>query len=143
MDFISLGCKQPKLESLPVELIAEILEALDLSSLCIISCLSRRLRLVASAPALNPWKGPIMRNLFSRDAPYEPCLTHLSERSSLVPRSNWVDVLVIARPEFLLFEVTLPNLPDEYYAEAFSRRFLPSWTKVKKDGQTWKEAYRK
>lgn len=43
-------------ESLPVELIAEILGELDLTSLILVSYLSRRLHAIASDPSLNPWK---------------------------------------------------------------------------------------
>lgn len=51
------------LESLPVELIADILSELDLTTLITVSCLSRRLRSIVSEPALNPWRRPILRNL--------------------------------------------------------------------------------
>lgn len=129
-------------ESLPVELIAEILSELDLESLATVSCLSKRLRSIAGDPTLNPWKRAIARNLRRRDGDYEPCLAHLSERSTF-PRTNWLDVLSSARPDFILFEATLPNLLDSDYAEAFSRRFLPSWDKWRKDGCRWREAYRK
>ncbi|KXN86129.1 hypothetical protein AN958_10496 [Leucoagaricus sp. SymC.cos] len=125
------------LEALPVELIADILAELDLASLIICSHLSRRLRLVASDPALNPWRRPILRNLETHN--YEPALKHLSVRMT-VPRHNLVDVLSIARPSFLLFDATLPNLTEDEWEECFMRRFLPSWRKWKKEG-SWRQGF--
>ncbi|THH11905.1 hypothetical protein EW145_g329 [Phellinidium pouzarii] len=126
-------------EALPVELIAEILSALDLATLITVSCLSRRLREISSDTALNPWKGPIAHNLRNKDGEYESCLAHLTART---PRANWVDILSAARAEFILFSASIPSLPDSDYDECFRRRFLPSWTKWKKDGR-WKEAFLK
>lgn len=129
-------------ESLPVELIAEILSEVDLESLITVASLSRRLRSITSDSALNPWKRPIVRNLQRRDGMYEPCMTHLAEHS-IFPRANWLDILSAARADFLLFDATLPNLPESDYAEAFRRRFLPTWAKRGKDGCRWREVYRK
>jgi len=126
-------------ESLPVELIADILGELDLESLITLSCLSRRLRDIASDPSLNPWRRPILRTLGSGQ--YEDSLKHLSVRCT-VPRQNWVEVLTLAHPSFILFEATLPNLKIIEWEECFNRRFLPGWRKWKKDG-TWKAAYLK
>jgi hypothetical protein len=127
------------LDTLPVELIADILAELSLADLIVAAYLSRRFHTVASDPALNPWRKPILRNLHTHN--YEPALTHLSVRS-IVPRHNWIDILSLARPSFLLFKATLPNLKESEWEEAFRRRFLPSWAKWKKDGY-WKEAYLK
>jgi len=127
------------LESLPVELIAEILGSLDLESLVRVSYLSRRLRHIASDSSLNPWRRPILQNLASDN--YELCFRHLSLRS-IVPRSNWIDILTLAPPGFLLFESSLPNLKASEWEECFRRRFLPGWLKWKKDN-TWRESYLK
>lgn len=127
------------LDTLPVELIADILAELSLADLIVAAYLSRRLHTVASDPALNPWRKPILRNLCTHN--YEPALAHLSVRS-IVPRHNWIDILTRARPSFLLFQATLPNLKQSEWEEAFRRRFLPSWAKWKKDAH-WKEAYLK
>lgn len=129
-------------QELPVELVAEILSQLDLPSLIIVSGISRRFRNIASDPALNPWRGPILRSVRDRDADYEPALKHLGERS-VVPRSCWLDILASARSSFLLFEATIPNLPDIDYQEVFHRRFLPSWKRWRTDNVSWKEVYRK
>ncbi|EPQ59108.1 hypothetical protein GLOTRDRAFT_32965 [Gloeophyllum trabeum ATCC 11539] len=126
-------------ESLPVELIAEILSELDLQSLVTASYLSRRLNQIVSDPSLNPWRRPISRNLQSGE--YEDCLKHLSVRS-VVPRQNWVEIFSLARSSYLLFESTSPNLRSEEWEECFKRRFLPSWVKWKKDC-SWREAYQR
>jgi hypothetical protein len=124
-------------EALPVELIADILAELDLASLTTCAYLSRRLHLVASDPALNPWRKPILRNLQTHN--YEPALRHLSIRTT-VPRHNWVEILSTARPSFLLFEATLPNLKESEWEECFMLRFLPSWRKWKKD-DSWRQGF--
>ncbi|RXW24686.1 hypothetical protein EST38_g1173 [Candolleomyces aberdarensis] len=126
-------------EELPVELIAEVLGELDLPSLITVSYLSKRLQLVASDSSLNPWRRPILTDLRARN--YTVTLKHLSVRST-VPRQNWVEILSLAPPSFLLFEATLPNLKDKEWEECFNRRFLPSWKRWRKDG-SWKEAFLK
>ena len=126
-------------QSLPVELIADILSELDLESLIKVSYLSRRLHHIASDSSLNPWRAPILRNLYSSS--YENSLKHLSVRHT-VPRQNWVEILSIARPSFLLYEASIPALKDSEWEECFKRRFLPGWQKWKKEG-TWKEAFLK
>jgi hypothetical protein len=124
-------------ESLPVELIADILSELDLESLIKLSYLSRRLHHITSDSSLNPWRAPILRNL--RSSSYETSLKHLSVRLT-VPRQNWVEILSIARSGSLLFEATLPALKATEWEECFKRRFLPGWRKWKKDS-AWKEAF--
>ncbi|KIP12755.1 hypothetical protein PHLGIDRAFT_20795 [Phlebiopsis gigantea 11061_1 CR5-6] len=131
------------MESLPVELIAEILGELDLPSLIITSYLSRRLNYVASDSSLNPWRGPILRCLLVQPGtPYEPSLRSLSERST-VPRQNWIEILSMARADWLLLEATLPSLKDSEWEECFKRRFLPSWRKWKGEDEGWGPAFRK
>ncbi|TFY71988.1 hypothetical protein EVG20_g1027 [Dentipellis fragilis] len=126
-------------ESLPVELITDIMEELDLEALVTISYLSRRLHDIASDPYLNPWRRPILRNLRTGD--YEHCMKHLSVRS-IVPRQNWIEILSIAQPAFLLFEATLPNLKEVEWEECFKRRFIPGWMKWRRDC-SWRETYKK
>ncbi|KAF8195624.1 hypothetical protein K438DRAFT_1826239 [Mycena galopus ATCC 62051] len=125
------------LESLPVELIGQILGELNIADVIQISQLSRRLRLVSSDPILNVWRLPILRNL--RSEQYENSLKHLSVYMG-VPRHNWVDILSRARASYILFETTLPNLKEAEWEEVFKRRFLPSWTRWRKDS-TWRAAF--
>ncbi|KAH9943234.1 uncharacterized protein BXZ73DRAFT_97285 [Epithele typhae] len=132
-------------ESLPVELIADILGELDLTSLVLVAYLSRRLKDIASDPSLNPWRRPILRALraptsVDNEAEYEPVLRQLSVRQ-IVPRHNWVEILSLGKPEYLLFEMTLPNLKETEWEECFRRRFLPGWVKWKTT--SWKAAFLK
>ncbi|KAF8559184.1 hypothetical protein OG21DRAFT_1403684 [Imleria badia] len=135
-----LGAESITLQTLPVELLAEIFSELDLDSLIVISCLSRRLRAVTADSSLNPWRRPILRNLHLERA-YEKSLFHLSVRS-IVPRQNWIEILTFASPSFLLFDSTLPNLKSSEWEECFCRRFLPGWTKWK-NGNSWRETFMK
>ncbi|KAF9481837.1 hypothetical protein BDN70DRAFT_802580 [Pholiota conissans] len=126
-------------QDLPVELIADILGELDLENLVKMCYLSKRFYMVASDSSLNPWRKPIARNLNA--FAYEKVLKHLSVRS-VVPRHNWIEILTSARPSYILYEATLPNMKSSEWEECFSRRFLPSWKKWKKES-SWKEAYLK
>lgn len=128
--------KPTTLSSLPVELIADIMGELDLDSLIKLSQMSRQLQAIVSDPSLNPWRRPILRNL--RSASYGP-LTHLSVRQT-VPRHNWIEILSLASPAFILYDATLPNLKDAEWEECFNRRFLPGWKKWKREG-SWKQVF--
>lgn len=91
---------------------------------------------------MNPWRRPILRNLLQcPEVPYEPCLAHLSVRST-VPRQNWIEIMSLGRAQWLLLETTLPHLKDAEWEECFKRRFLPGWQKWKKDSATWRSAFR-
>lgn len=136
------GSDRSILINLPVELIAEILIRLDIRSLIVVGTLSRRLRNILSDPTLNPWRGPILRNLREIDSDYEVSLKNLAELS-IVPRSCWIDILALARSEYILFEATVPNIPDADYEEVHCRRFLPSWKRWRTDNSPWREVYRK
>ncbi|KAG7097284.1 hypothetical protein E1B28_004649 [Marasmius oreades] len=128
------------LDSLPVELIADILSELDLETLVHVSQLSRRFNVVVSDPALNPWRRPILRELDS--GKYHKALRNLSVRQT-VPRHNWIEILSLASPSFILFDTTLPNLKAEEWRECFSRRFLPSWRRWTRQDTSWKAAFLK
>lgn len=69
----------------------------------------------------------------------DPHLTNLSMRN-IVPRKNWVEVIVKAPADWILFKASLPNLTDEEWEECFSRRFLPGWKKWKKE-ERWRHAF--
>ncbi|KAJ3828104.1 hypothetical protein F5880DRAFT_1029998 [Lentinula raphanica] len=126
--------------TLPVELIADVLSELDLDSLITISYLSRRLHDIVSDPSLNPWRKPILRSLRSdQEGESSGSLKHLSVRR-IVPRHNWIEILSLASPSFILLDATLPNLSSEEWEECFNRRFLPGWRKWHKDG-SWKATY--
>lgn len=132
-----LGAQSVTLQTLPVELLAEIFSQLDLDTLITVSCISRWLRAVTADVSLNPWRRPILRSLHR--GIYDKSLSHLSVRS-IVPRKNWIEILTFASSSFLLFNSTLPNLKSSEWEECFRRRFLPGWTKWKKDG-SWRECF--
>ncbi|KAH8830348.1 hypothetical protein DL96DRAFT_1784557 [Flagelloscypha sp. PMI_526] len=116
------------MEALPPELVALILEELPLQTLIVVSYLSRHLYTISADSSLNPWRQPILhilRTLPVDEEVWAP-LKHLSVRR-VPPRSNFIDILSLAPPFFILFELTLPNLSSEEWKEAFRRRFLPSW----------------
>lgn len=149
-------------ESLPVELISDILGETNIESLIsasshpvcsrclgdlnttlpvrkVVSGLSRRLREIISDPALNPWRRPILRILNRGE--YGAGLANLSLRM-IVPKYNWIEIMSKAHPEFLLFEATIPNLNEHEWEECFRRRFLPGWAYWKK-GSNWRVAFHK
>lgn len=47
----------------------------------------------------------------------------------------------LGKAEYILFEMTLPNLKETEWEECFHRRFLPGWAKWKTS--TWKAAFLK
>ena len=118
-----------KLDDLPVELLADIFSLTDLACLIILSQVSAQIRAVISDPVLNPWRAPLHRAL--RDGPdYPPEMRSLGARP-IVPQQNFIEILSLATPDFLLLDATLPNLKQKDWAESFNRRFLPSWRKAK------------
>lgn len=102
-----------------------------------VSGLSRRLREIVSNPTLNPWRRPILRRLRRKD--YGADLANLSHRM-IVPKYNWIEIMSQADPDFLLFEVAVPNLNEHEWGECFRRRFLPSWAYWKKS-LSWRAAF--
>ncbi|KIO32846.1 hypothetical protein M407DRAFT_18309 [Tulasnella calospora MUT 4182] len=111
---------------LPVEILSDILTQLPIPSIVAASQISRYFRRICQDPLLNPWRPVILATLTDPDHSDLSCLVTLSEHGAM-PRQNFIDVLSLAPPHFLLFEVTLPTLPDYYWDEAINRRFLPSW----------------
>ena len=148
----------PTFESLPVELISDILGETDIKTLIsassyparrcsgclnragtVVSSLSRGLRGIISDPGLNPWRRPILRRL--RRGEYGTDLANLSLRM-IAPKHNWIEIMSKAHPEFLLFQATIPNLDEHEWDECFRRRFLPSWAYWKKNS-SWRIAFHK
>ena len=123
---------------LPVELVAEILSELDLPDLIHASQLSTGIRAITADAALNPWRRPVLRALHF--GAYNS-LRQLSDCST-VPRQNWIEILALAPPPFVLFDASVPRLATADWEQAFTRRFLPAWRRWKRDA-SWKEAYLK
>lgn len=111
---------------LPVEILSDILAQLPIPSIIAASQISRYFRRICQDPLLNPWRPVIIATLTDPDLTNLTWLTTLGEHGAM-PRQNFIDILALAPPHFLLLEVTLPTLPDYYWDEAINRRFLPSW----------------
>ncbi|KAK2466051.1 hypothetical protein APHAL10511_001693 [Amanita phalloides] len=109
---------------LPAELLAAVLAELDIPDLITAAQLCTRIRAVSADTTLNPWRAPIVRALQTGRHP--DALQHLSAHST-VPTHNWVDILALARPAFILFHLSLPRLSADHWRTALARRFLPSW----------------
>jgi hypothetical protein len=127
------------LELLPVELVAEILSELDLPDLFHASQLSTGIRAITADAALNPWRKPVLRAL---NAGAYDSLRQLSDCSTAMPRQNWIEILAIAPPPFVLFNASIPRLASADWEQAFARRFLPAWRRWKRDA-SWREVYLK
>jgi hypothetical protein len=128
------------LTKLPQELIADILAFLDLYTLLQISQTSRFFAAICRDGFLNPWRDPLRvvlrRQPTSEDE--QQLLMHLGCYSS-IPRQNWLHILSLVPPEFVLFN-DIPWLPDEIWHQAFMIRFLPSWARWKRS-QSWKRTF--
>jgi hypothetical protein len=111
---------------------------LDLPSLITMSQISRLFRAIVSDSSLNPWRRPILHCIRSGDL--SESFKHLSVRST-VPRHNWIEIMSLAKPQFLLYEATLPNLKEDEWEECYKRRFLPGW--IKGTVTRWKERFMK
>ncbi|KAG8802914.1 hypothetical protein FRC17_006316, partial [Serendipita sp. 399] len=122
---------------LPPELLTSIFEYLDLKSLIHVSGVCKHFKTVCSDPVLNPWRGQIEQVLRMRAPPEQfQVLRHLGWYSA-VPKENWLYILTVASPDFILFN-DVPPLPEAYWEYAFKHRFLPSWIKWKRDN-SWKQ----
>ncbi|EJD53959.1 hypothetical protein AURDEDRAFT_80661 [Auricularia subglabra TFB-10046 SS5] len=125
-------------DSLPVELVAQIVAELDVQSVIVASSISRRLRAVCTDVSLNPWRKPILAALHgdSHDA-----LRHLCVYSS-VPRQNFVEILSRAPTAVILFSIVIPKLSDAEWREAAMLRFLPGFlAKWRRPGVPWREVF--
>ena len=69
----------------------------------------------------------------------DPHLVNLSVRN-IVPHKTWIEVLAIANPEWILYQIALPNLREAEWEDCFTRRFLPGWKKWKKEGR-WRPTF--
>ncbi|KAG9016824.1 hypothetical protein FRB93_009353 [Tulasnella sp. JGI-2019a] len=109
---------------IPVETLADIFSLLSIPEIVVVSRVSRHLRLICQDPLLNPWRRPIIRLLRSDQS--LDALKTLSVHS-VVPRQNFVEILCLASPHFILLGATLPHLTIDQWHEVLNRRFLPSW----------------
>ena len=133
--------------NLPVELLTNIFKLLELHQLLAAARTCRLWRAICSDPLLNPFRDPIA-HILETQSHLEPekasGMYHLRTLSAFqwIPSRNWVEMLAMASPHFILFDCNLPNLSEEQWETAFRLRFPPSWTKWRRDGR-WKAAFLK
>lgn len=123
----------PRLENLPPELISLILSFLPLESLIVAPQLSTLFYQICSSSVLSPWRRPI--ELALRPPPLEayPLILGRLGCYSYVPRGEFLEILVRARPDFIATSMELPvGLSSREWEEVMRRRFLPSWR-----GENW------
>ena len=133
--------------NLPVELLANVFNLLELHQLLVAAQTCRLWRAICSNPSLNLFRNPIAHILESQcqlESEKTGSMFHLRTLSAFqwIPTRNWIEILATASPHFILFECNLPNLSEEQWEEAFRLRFPPSWTKWRRDGR-WRAAFLK
>jgi hypothetical protein len=135
------------ISNLPVELLANIFDLLDLHQLLAAARTCRLWRAICSDPLLNPFRSPIahiLENQWELEPEKTGEMRYLRTLSAFqwIPSRNWVEILAMASPHFILFECNVPNLSEEQWEEAFRLRFPPSWTRWRRDGR-WRPAFLK
>ena len=76
--------------------------------------------------------------------PSPPILAKLPSLSLFLPHDGgmiFVDLLVRARPKWILEVLELGRWREEVWREAFEARFLPSWKRFKVEGDTWRAIF--
>jgi hypothetical protein len=53
----------------------------------------------------------------------------------------FLNVLVRARPRWILERMEMGHWPQEIWKEAFERRFLPSWKEFKRVDDSWRAIF--
>jgi hypothetical protein len=134
-------------DSLPVELLTGVFSLLELHQLLTVAQTCRLWRAVCSDPLLNPFRDPIAHILEDQcqlESEKTGGMRYLRTLSAFqwIPNRNWVEILVMASPHFILFEWNVPNISEEQWEEAFRLRFPPSWTKWRRD-RRWRAAFLK
>jgi len=135
------------INNLPVELLAIIFNLLELHQLLAAARTCRLWRAICSDPLLNPFRSPIAHILESQcqlESEKTGGMHSLRTMSAFqwIPSHNWVEILAMAPPYFILFECNVPNLSEEHWEEAFRLRFPPSWTRWRRGGR-WRAAFLK
>jgi hypothetical protein len=85
-----------------------------------------------------------MDTLLDAGPPYPHLLTVLPTSRSFLPQDDgrlFLNVLVRARPRWLLERMEMGHWPQEIWKEAFERRFLPSWKEFKRVDDSWRAIF--
>lgn len=130
------------INNLPLELLANVFNILELHQLLVVAQTCRLWRAICSNPWLNLFRSPIAHILENQCSEKAGGMHYLRTLSAFqwIPSHNWVEILAVAPPHFILFECNVPNLSEEQWEEAFRLRFPPSWTRWRRDGR-WRAAF--
>lgn len=86
----------------------------------------------------------IIHHLLNLGPPYPNILAKLPQLSLLLPDdmgTMFIEILVRARPKWILERLEIGRWKDDMWREAFERRFLPSWRRFKGEGDTWRAIF--
>lgn len=92
---------------------------------------------------LSPLPG-VIDDFLSAGPPYPPLLARLPLLSTYLPDDGghtFLDLLVRARPKWIIERLEIGRWKEEVWREAFQRRFLPSWKRYKGEEDTWRAAF--
>ncbi|WWC73655.1 uncharacterized protein I206_107627 [Kwoniella pini CBS 10737] len=79
--------------------------------------------------------------------PYPKSLSVLPHLKNFLPpdpddsRRLFIQILVRARPKWIIERFEFLRWDDDFWEEAFERRFLPSWKRFKGDDDNWRAAF--
>ncbi len=83
----------------------------------------------------------VIHQLLLDGPPYPPILAKLPSLSLFFPQDGetiFIDLLIRARPKWILERLELGRWREAVWKKAFERRFLPSWKRFKGDGDSWR-----
>ncbi|WVR08039.1 hypothetical protein IAU60_005083 [Kwoniella sp. DSM 27419] len=129
---------------LPGEVLSQIASYLPLGQLVPFLSL-HPLLLSLTQSHLSPLP-PAIRAILSRP-PYPQALSVLPHLSRFLPPDQsdaerlLVQVLVRAQPRWLMERFEFGRWSDRLWQEAFERRFLRSWRRIKGDGDSWRAVF--
>lgn len=124
---------------LPVELLSIVLSHLPIDTLLALGLHSTFFRSLLVSPLVHPWDLPLHLVLQS-PTPYPPQLAQLPTLDLLPPRVL-LDLLVRARPEWILYELEGPvGLGEPAWEQVCRARFLPSWYAAGQ-GSSWRSLF--
>nr|XP_031857734.1 uncharacterized protein CI109_006894 [Kwoniella shandongensis]KAA5524806.1 hypothetical protein CI109_006894 [Kwoniella shandongensis] len=88
-----------------------------------------------------------IRSTLLRGTPYPQALAVLPHLKSFLPPSRSaryrliLPILVMARPRWIVERFEFGRWDEELWKEAFEKRFLPSWKRLKGEEDTWRAAF--
>ncbi|KAK8849704.1 hypothetical protein IAR55_005039 [Kwoniella newhampshirensis] len=130
---------------MPGEILSQIACCLSLETL--IPFLSLHPILITLTQShLSPLPSSIRQTL-QQGPPYPQALSVLPHLNSFLPPSPSarmrliLSVLVVARARWIVERFEFGRWDEELWKEAFERRFLPSWKRLKGDDDTWRAVF--